>query len=552
MLTIVSVISNPLIWLQIIWVTQQIRPTQETDLQLLAFFLRAVNWCQAKITVITVENRATQNAHLELLRVDVLGLSDIEDLPEFITDHLLWRGFLSFTDSRTDYRMRSLPGMEILATCKAYLKDFGNKPLIAKRRGLLKSDFRKFSAHLKVISTVNVKDLPDDLPKSSPFILRTSILSGDSVTEKLFEDPEYFSKDQGLLTRLYFQQNEALSSTLGPSNRTFADFKKALAERTIKIDPDEGLGRNLESLLILIVNPDSTQPVCSSRNCLDKLAYVIDPEEIWSFYSSFHSDILDNLPLKPRIDAEWDEKRLLSFLECRAKAKTTGIVNETMCPAEDFILMEAAELLKLFNPDGSAKSQTNEILEAQKKTVFSCRHPNELEPWPAVRFQDFFGLHYNRSEASEEQDRDQAKLIRQLVGSSETFSTCHSDRQSMIIQPRKSRKKKSPRKRSQSESTNKRKSHKEGGYAINRTAPKVDVFKKKLRIAVYEVLHEKGIPERHKLFRPCFRNLFQVVDLVAKSMTAAKLSTETLKIIAKNNAELVITMQKGTLTKAKK
>ena len=45
-----------------------------------------------------------------------------------------------------------------------------------------------------------------------------------------------------------------------------------------------------------------------------------------------------------------------------------------------------------------------------------------------------------------------------------------------------------------------------------------DLFRQKLRNAVYTTLSAKGINEKSTLFRPCFKRLFDICKMYAKDM----------------------------------
>lgn len=71
-----------------------------------------------------------------------------------------------------------------------------------------------------------------------------------------------------------------------------------------------------------------------------------------------------------------------------------------------------------------------------------------------------------------------------------------------------------------------------------------DIYRQKLRNAVYEALSEKGIDERHKLFRSCFRKLFQICKMYAKEMPKTTKSTKMwLNTVAKNNVDTVVSLE---------
>jgi hypothetical protein len=76
-----------------------------------------------------------------------------------------------------------------------------------------------------------------------------------------------------------------------------------------------------------------------------------------------------------------------------------------------------------------------------------------------------------------------------------------------------------------------------------------DLFRQKLRNAVYFALSSRGIDEKSSLFRPCFKKLFDICKMYAQDMPAKVRNGGGTKLwllkVANQNAITVIDIEKA-------
>jgi len=71
-----------------------------------------------------------------------------------------------------------------------------------------------------------------------------------------------------------------------------------------------------------------------------------------------------------------------------------------------------------------------------------------------------------------------------------------------------------------------------------------EIRKKKLRVAVYSALRERGVEESHALFRRCFSTLFKMCQIISASKSGGTTS-QLLLDVARSNVDNVIKTSKG-------
>jgi len=271
---------------------------------------------------------------------------------------------------------------------------------------------------------------------------------------------------------------------------------------------------------------------------------------------------------------EWPEWQLLEFLRRTKNSEKTAAAlssqqSGVMTPSGEYVVLEAEELLKHFKLDtdtapAACQSSSRELLRAKRKKDYS----QDRQEWPMAKLQDCHGFHFNRCETSEEQDKEEARVQRMYVGvASETASTCNSlhskgSKSNFVSKARLQPQQQPPSApgsvKSVGASSKRNLGRKKPEPPPKRAAStrskgdedKDDVFKRKLRTAVYDALSEKGINEKSKLFRPCFKKLFDVVQMYGKEMQAAGPSAGTSKFlldVARQNAEMTINLQRAIL-----
>lgn len=71
-----------------------------------------------------------------------------------------------------------------------------------------------------------------------------------------------------------------------------------------------------------------------------------------------------------------------------------------------------------------------------------------------------------------------------------------------------------------------------------------------MRGAVYDALSDLSVTENDPLFKPCFKKLFDIVNVYAKDMPKNTPSTKQwLAVVAKQNATTVINIEKAIRSK---
>ena len=278
---------------------------------------------------------------------------------------------------------------------------------------------------------------------------------------------------------------------------------------------------------------------------------------------------------------QWAERRLLSYVDHLHEQKRLKSTDKTMKPSTigDFVVLEAKELLKLFNKNGLAKFPENcESIQTKQTQLIS----NDLDDssciesklkgdceWPNVTCLKYHDLYYNLGKESDDIDDERTKLQRINVGVKETMSTCHVQNATngsapVVITRKASTKTPAPLEKPQQLRRSPRKKAGQPSYSIVRSKPASirsgssqntirnpdEVYKKKLRNAVYDGLSKRGIDETHQLFRPCFKKLFEICKMYAKDMpkSAGNMSTsQWLQKVADQNAETVINLEKSLL-----
>ncbi len=78
-----------------------------------------------------------------------------------------------------------------------------------------------------------------------------------------------------------------------------------------------------------------------------------------------------------------------------------------------------------------------------------------------------------------------------------------------------------------------------------------DMFRQKLRNAVYTALESRGIDEKHVLFRKCFKRLFDICTMYAQDIPAkvknGGSTKQWLLKVAQQNSETVIDLETSIL-----
>lgn len=143
-----------------------------------------------------------------------------------------------------------------------------------------------------------------------------------------------------------------------------------------------------------------------------------------------------NLPFNGYEVFPRDDRRFLSFIQhCKNhREETKKSHNQTMMAPSggNFVVLEAKEMLEHFTENGLPNLQKD--LTILKPPLHGCRHIAENiseqdlkanQNWPDMLLTEYHDVYYNRTENSEKNDANIAKIQQMYVGSRETASTCH-------------------------------------------------------------------------------------------------------------------------------
>jgi len=343
----------------------------------------------------------------------------------------------------------------------------------------------------------------------------------------------------------------------------------------------------------------------------------------------------------------WPERRLLQHVDyLNEQKRLRNTDHQTMKPSTvgEYVILEAREMLKLFNKDGMARfpekceqvktraSRQTEVLsnldDSPGQSIENKLRSDDHYGWPDVTCLKYHDLYYNvEYDESEKLDMERMKVQRIHVGVNETMSTCHAQNNanassSNLVITKKATSvgggaaanhkdaskrasesgggggannggaaaaalRRSPRKKAsqakvaplvRQRSNAYASSIKSGGSSQHqgvkraagsavlpsggggKSAPKSadEVFKKKLRIAVYDTLEKRGIDEKHALFRACFKKLYEICKMYAKDAPGSSASggksgnsmstSQWLIKVAEQNADTVINLEKSLLS----
>lgn len=243
----------------------------------------------------------------------------------------------------------------------------------------------------------------------------------------------------------------------------------------------------------------------------------------------------------------------MSFLDYlnqqRTKAKVVG--SDTLSPANNLILLDTKEILKHFTPEGVAiQGSKLEPIHPRLITLKLSMLKLELRP---LGFRtpredaDRHGHYENLNNRCEEIDKEAMRIQRIYVGSKETASTCQSDPiKPIVLNPGGVEKPKllPPKAVTKTKVRGLRRepSRQSLNSSLTSNKSKEEIHKQKLRNAVYEALVDKGIDEKHKLFRSCFKKLFDICKMYEKDMPKSGSTKLWLRTVAKQNAETVVNL----------
>ena len=378
-------------------------------------------------------------------------------------------------------------------------------------------------------------------------------------------------------------------ANLSKIQATISQIQSEVLKMLVKSDPDSSLlkGGEIESTLKAI----QARVLSRMHNVLmeqsDVKADVND------------DDIIDAENKMEEFDFDWEEKRFLAYVEkIRESAQKSTSLEATMKPSTDFIILDAREILALFNSEGLPKWPEKQQAFSRKtgKRIFVINEDlgGDIEHrlktnliWPEVSCLKYHDLYYNICEDSEDLDVERTRLQRMYLGVNETGSTCNMNELNKPVIVRKKNEnndpetgqahtdevketasqplRRSPRKKSLSSNIQPRlvrsasyaASMKSGtssrtgvSQSTNRNSGSKsgdELYRKKLRNAVYEALTRQNIDEKHALFRPCFKRLFEITKIYAKDTPrGVSLSTsQWLQNVAEQNSQTVINLEKS-------
>ncbi len=554
---------------------------------------RAQLWHGARISVVADNSSKRRYSDvLSDLRADVVSLDDADTLVRDAGLALCWRGGLSVAVEDTGSSSAVLPGFELVAEEEAATKDVF---LTARRE-------TRVSRHLKLMAVVGGESVPPSWLTNTVLKLRvTAAAQGNPGVDLILSDWLPPRCGAGIIARLQYCPADQAQQVKPRSSEA---WKKAVSNADVFLSPDEGMDKNIDEINFLIVNfgPDQA----TSR---DFLAIMLDPAGLgvdvarifdersaaagfdksdWDTSGGTGENNLDlpknvaaelanllltssNHPpsgLDPELDLQsyWPEAQFLSQLEFLTKLEKPqqlggGVAGSgLMTPSGEYIVLEAGELLKHFNSDCTAAKNPSEDIISKKKVDY--QEQDQLQDYPDSLYQQIHGLHFNSCEKSEDIDREAAKVQRTYVGiERETATSCNTvrsseDRSAHHIVPKSApasvksedSTKTAPKKPQlpQAKQQSRRSGSRRDSAGTTKGKSKEEVFKQKLRCAVFDALKDNGVGQKSVLFKPCFKRLYDIVNMYGKDGKEALGLTSTSQFlgqVAKQNAKMVVDLQ---------
>ncbi|XP_040579352.1 uncharacterized protein [Lepeophtheirus salmonis] len=507
----------------------------------------------------------------------------------------LWRGNLSFYDSSEGLGdpYEDIKGFSLHVSPQC-LKDYN---II---RGV-----KTISRSLIVVSTnINVSTVPKPYFKR-PLSLKFECKKDDELIQ-YFYSTYLRSRQQALLLRLEYSCN---SIDFGSKLKT-KDWNKGFQADDFDPDNciQETLGKQPESLYILVLGGtekhNSWQAwTLSSEGChpfegfhvrnntldnmqipISKFPEQLDPGAVMDFLREAEEQIIHDIrevdpnllqkdnheaqldiirrtildkigfasiyegifnPLHAQIEeGEREEKRFLKFLSEQQRVKQEAKMRQSFTAGPGYIKWEVKELLKFFTNEGLAKIKDHQTEVLSSKVIRSIPIEDDSK-WPHLR-NDVMGIDYNRGESSEAKDRKMMEILKTHVGTKETISTCLAKVSSPDIIPVVPNSNKKPTITNEPEKKSATTRVLRSSPRKKKSVSKEEVFKQKLRNAVFNALSSRSIDMKHELFRPCFKKLFEISKMYAGTkLPAGQGSTkEWLNKVTLQNVESVITLEK--------
>lgn len=541
---------------------------------------RAQWWNGAKIAIVSPTAVAVPSSSLHVAYVDdlfaksVLADDAAEHVRETFAEGLVWRGSINVDTNVPGFELVSLNKEDVVA-------DILFKQGKAKRLDKVKP--KRLSRKLKVMTPCKLEDVDPKLLTDRMLSLR---MDGNSIAQTFLKSA--FRDGQGLLARLQYCNADAASGSI--ASRSAEAWKKSITNGDVFRSGDEGMEKRMDEVYFLLFcreflseaksqlemvavvleqsdNSDLTRIFDERPLCIDMAADDLRLEEVAlqlrAKLPGQQTERMLACPSQQFIDyledtSLWPETKFINLVESMKKSGMTPLTQRTgiMTPSGDYVLLEAEELLKHFSVDGSAAKSPNEGEEvrAKRKTDYA----QELQVWPMAKLQDFHGLHYNRCERSEDMDREAARVQKTYVGvERETASTCNSmqagDAKDNIVSKSSSKSDEvvpmsriatRPRTAVQ----NRQQAASLAAASASRPKTKEEVFKQKLRSAVYQALEENDVNEESPLFRTLFKKLFVIVQMYGKDVPQGSTSGFLLNI-SRQQAVMVINLHKDMLKK---
>jgi len=447
--------------------------------------------------------------------------------------------------------------------------------------------------------------------------LRTSADPADSKTRRFLDDESFGRENVALVVRLDYSTPEAIrkpeearpsAATMGEGKclaaRTTIEWRASVLDGKIERDLDENVNNSdvkMNSLFLVVfddggktdrrVSQVYQSPISKHVRhfqYVERAAYLLDPallplpaclaqqrstpalkvdqheadrlrQKLLRQAEDFNEDD-QNDDDQNDDDQVWPEMRALVALDHAKKNERKHLGSNTMTPSGDFVILEPKEILKLLSD--SAKKPL-EPLKPKRRPLIVDEWKAMKADWPEAQHLEHPALIYNRDRQAEILDAELQRLQRLHVGLGvpETASSTNAGKDakpyivSKAVNVNAASKEKPVAKRKPLAVVQSRLVKQESSSSIgSRASTKEELFKRKVRVAVFDALAGEGVSQRHPLFKACFRRLFDVCQtFYAKDASVANVTATSafLAQVAASNVKLAIASEEA-LSKAKK
>ena len=293
--------------------------------------------------------------------------------------------------------------------------DWNGKALLSTYFVILQNSFSKVDKNQKLCIVLN-PDAPLAAMAKSYEVIKPNYEKSpvDVINDQveIIENPPQWSDLQDFIS----EATEEVIAQMKSRNPDKVFDESELAENALNI-----VRKHVQDQLKVTSVSFSDSKEC--ENCLKPPKFdTSDQANLWNFVR-FHKEK----------EKEQQQKNM-------NQGAQAGQTSTMMTPSGDYVVLEAKEMLKHFNPQGlPAKNKSLENLNFHAKNTkkMTC-DKLKCQSWPEVLLTEFHDLYYNKNDTSEKNDATIAKIQQMYIGSRETASTCHglNSQQTVLVKPK--------------------------------------------------------------------------------------------------------------------